>query len=111
MKYLYFRNTFHLQGNLIIFVQGFSLPFSVEVGGTVQFKIKTESADYRIDIFRVGWYWGAGARQVATVLPSASLPQHQPDCAKDGETLLFDCGNWEVSPITLRSADQHKCMI
>ena len=64
MKYFYFRNTYHLQGNLIIFVQGFSLPFSVEVGGTVQFKIKTESEDYRIDIFRVGWYWGAGARQV-----------------------------------------------
>ena len=36
-------------------IQGFATQFSVQTGDTAQFKIKTDSADYRIDIFRVGW--------------------------------------------------------
>jgi len=80
-------------------IQGFAAQFSVTKGQTVQFKIKTDSADYRVDIFRVGWYWGAGARQVASVPPlhPAGLPQVQPECSRDGETLAYDCGAWRVS--------------
>ena len=37
-------------------LQGFAAQFSVTKGQTVQFKIKTDSADYRVDIFRVGWW-------------------------------------------------------
>ena len=48
---------------------------------------------------------------MATVLPSASLPQHQPDCSKDGETLLFDCGNWEVSLIILNHFILKSCKV
>ena len=36
--------------------QGFATKFSVVKGETVQFKIKTDSSNYRLDIFRVGWY-------------------------------------------------------
>ncbi len=35
---------------------------------------------YRLDIYRLGYYGGMGARKVATVSPSASLPQTQPAC-------------------------------
>merc|ERR1719357_699498 len=80
-------------------IQGFSKPFSVNLGNKIFFKIKTDSADYRIDIFRVGWYGGKGARQVATVLPydELVLPQKQADCIRDSDTLLYDCDTWDVS--------------
>ena len=80
-------------------IQGFSKPFSVNIGEDIYFKIKTDSANYRIDIFRVGWYWGKGARQVATVLPydHLKLPQVQADCMRDGDTLLYDCDTWDTS--------------
>jgi len=80
-------------------IQGFATRFSVVRGEVVQFKIKTDSSNYRLDIFRVGWYGGAGARQVGRVDPLSSLqlPQEQPECIKDAETLHFDCGGWGVS--------------
>ena len=52
---------------------------SVNVGQTVQFKVTdTANAAYHIDIYRMGYYGGNGARNVATVTPSAALPQTQP---------------------------------
>lgn len=78
-------------------IQGFATDISVNRGETVQFKIQTDSADYRIDIYRMGYYGGLGARRVTTIEPSATLPQSQPDCLTDPETRLFDCGNWSVS--------------
>ena len=45
----------------------------------------------------MGYYGGDGARQIATVTPSATLPQTQPPCITDQTTYLTDCGNWGVS--------------
>lgn len=73
-------------------IQGFSTDLSANKGETVYFKIKTPSTDYRIDIYRMGWYGGLGARLVATVLPSVPLPQAQPVCSSPP-----DCSNWQVS--------------
>ena len=42
----------------------------------------------------MGYYGGNGARKVATVPPSATLPQTQPACLTDAATGLIDCGNW-----------------
>ena len=78
-------------------IQGFASDISVEPAEKLLFKIKTLSVQYRIDIYRLGWYGGAGARLVDTVLPSAQLPQAQPPCESEEATLLYDCGNWEVS--------------
>ncbi|OPY09654.1 MAG: hypothetical protein A4E68_00403 [Syntrophaceae bacterium PtaB.Bin095] len=78
-------------------IQGFATDFSVNHGETVSFKIKTDAAAYRIDIYRLGYYGGLGARKVATIEPSASLPQNQPACVSDASTRLVDCGNWAVS--------------
>ena len=44
----------------------------------------------------MGYYGGDGARKVATVMPSVSLPQSQPACATRWQTGLVDCGNWAV---------------
>ena len=64
-------------------IQGFSTDISVNVGSTVQFKIKTDASNYTIQIFRLGYYGGDGARLVAEVAPTAALPQIQPACATD----------------------------
>ena len=36
-------------------------------------------------------------RLVATVRPHVGLPQQQPVCHREEETLLVDCANWAVS--------------
>src|SRR5581483_5300238 len=64
---------------------------------TVHFKISTNSTNYKLDIYRMGYYGGMGARKIATVLPSATLPQSQPACLSDVSTGLTDCGNWAES--------------
>ncbi|MEF7616706.1 N,N-dimethylformamidase beta subunit family domain-containing protein [Aquincola sp. MAHUQ-54] len=78
-------------------IQGFATQMSVNRGDTVVFKVDTTAADYRIDIYRIGYYGGQGARKVDTVLPTAALPQQQPACLNQAATGLIDCGNWAVS--------------
>lgn len=78
-------------------IQGFATDISVNVGQTVNFKIKTNAVAYRVDIYRMGYYGGLGARHVATLTPSANLPQTQPPCLTDASTFLVDCGNWAIS--------------
>ncbi|HEY6507078.1 MAG TPA: N,N-dimethylformamidase beta subunit family domain-containing protein, partial [Vicinamibacterales bacterium] len=78
-------------------IQGFATRMSVLAGETIEFKVSTDATLYRIDVYRLGWYGGSGARLVATVTPSATLPQVQPDPLTDGPSGLVDCGNWAVS--------------
>jgi hypothetical protein len=79
-------------------IQGFATDFSVNKGETVHLKVKTDARAYRVDIYRMGYYAGAGARKIATVNPSASLPQNQPACIDESSTTgLIDCGNWAES--------------
>jgi hypothetical protein len=78
-------------------IQGFASEISIAAGEGIDFKVLTEATDYRIDIYRLGYYGGLGARLVDTVLPSVALPQPQPDCITDPQTRLYDCGNWAVS--------------
>jgi len=78
-------------------IQGFTTDISVNVGQTVSFKISTNATNYKLDIYRLGYYGGAGARLVTTITPSAHLPQTQPACITDSATALMDCGNWAVS--------------
>jgi len=77
-------------------IQGFATDISVNKGGTVNFKINTPATNYRLDIYRMGYYGGNGARKVATVNPSTTLPQSQPACLTNA-TGIIDCGNWSVS--------------
>ncbi len=86
-------------------IQGYAADFSVNKGQTVRFKVKTGASKYRLDIYRMGYYGGDGARKVASILPSAPLPQSQPTCLKDAATLLVDCGNWAVSATWAVPAD------
>lgn len=79
-------------------IQGFADNISVNLGGTVNFKVKTDARAYRLDLYRMGYYQGNGARLVATLRPPAGrLPQTQPACLTEAGTGLYDCGNWAVS--------------
>ena len=91
-------------------IQGFGTDIAINRGETLEFKVDTDSDDYRIDIYRMGYYGGMGARRVDSFEPSATLPQIQPECLRgpipvlaEGGGLetwpapLVDCGNWAVS--------------
>jgi hypothetical protein len=78
-------------------IQGFATDISANLGETISFKIESSSPAYRIDIYRLGYYGGMGARKVASVKPAVPLPQSQPECLADDSVRLFDCGNWAVS--------------
>jgi hypothetical protein len=78
-------------------IQGFTTDISVNVGETIFLKIHTNASDYRIDIYRLGYYRASGARKITSISPSAPLPQIQPPCLTDGATGLIDCGNWAIS--------------
>jgi hypothetical protein len=79
-------------------IQGFATAMSAKPGETVSFKIKTTARALHVDILRMGYYQGNGARLVAGgVKPTATLPQSQPDCVTDSTSGLVDCGNWAVT--------------
>ncbi|MCW2876614.1 MAG: hypothetical protein JWQ95_714 [Sphaerisporangium sp.] len=78
-------------------IQGYATQISVNAGETVQFKVDTAATSYRMDIYRIGYYGGMGARKMATVNPSVPLPQTQPACLTDATVGLVDCGNWALS--------------
>src|SRR6266852_9709501 len=55
-------------------IQGFATDISVNQGQTISFKINdTAKAPYHIDIYRVGYYQGLGARLVTTMPSSQTL--------------------------------------
>lgn len=77
--------------------QGFATDMSVNIRQAVSFKVKSPSSKWRLDIYRMGYYNGNGARLVDTIQPNVTLPQVQPECFKEEATHLVDCGTWHVS--------------
>lgn len=76
-------------------VVGFTTDISTDVGGVVRFKISTDAPSVQVDVYRLGYYQGNGARRVATLDPVPG--QSQPPCLTDEATGLVDCGNWAES--------------
>lgn len=76
-------------------IEGFATDISINRGNRVDFKIDTDSSNYRIDIYRLGYYGGMGARKVATIQHTGV--QNQPAPLRDATTGLVDAGNWSVS--------------
>jgi len=86
-------------------IQGFATNISANLDETISFKIKlnTQPIPYRIDIYRLGYYGGSGARKVDTVNPApAAFSQNQPDCLFNAVTGLIDeqflgeAGEWLI---------------
>lgn len=78
-------------------IQGFATEISTNIGQTVDFKIATDSTHYRIDIYRMGYYGGMGARKVDSIEQQLTTAQIQPHPIVDMSLGLIDCGNWSVS--------------
>ncbi len=77
---------------------GFAADISVNHGQTVSFKIDDYFlALYHIDIYRMGYYQGNGARLVASIPATQTTRQVQPAPLTDSATGLVDAGNWSVS--------------
>ncbi|MFI5894011.1 N,N-dimethylformamidase beta subunit family domain-containing protein [Actinoplanes sp. NPDC051513] len=89
------KATWDVSGSGSAALQGFATQISVNVGQTVSFKIKSSASSYRVDIYRMGYYAGNGARLITSVNPVGQ--QNQPDCLSQASTGLVDCGNWVVS--------------
>jgi Domain of unknown function (DUF4082)/Bacterial Ig domain len=77
------------------YLEGFAHNISVNRGGTIDFKINTDCRDYRVDIYRLGYYGGSGARRLGTIRKGeASL---QPAPLADYSIGFIDAGDWTVS--------------
>ena len=86
------------QGQADTSLQGFTTDISVDVGSTVSFKVTDTTLDpYSIDIYRIGYYGGDGARLVTTIPSSQISPQNQPAPIRNAATGEVDAGNWAVS--------------
>ncbi|HEX3588715.1 MAG TPA: N,N-dimethylformamidase beta subunit family domain-containing protein, partial [Pseudonocardiaceae bacterium] len=76
-------------------IAGYTTDISSTAGGAVQFKVDTTASSYDIFIFRLGYYQGIGARQVADL--QVRTRTTQPACKVDPDTAMTDCGNWAVT--------------
>ena len=80
-------------------IQGFTTSISTNVGGAVNFKVnnQTGTANYRIDIYRLGYYGGDGATLVTTLQHQATSAVIQPAPLTNPSTGMVDAGNWSVT--------------
>ncbi|WP_257187337.1 MULTISPECIES: DUF4082 domain-containing protein [unclassified Bradyrhizobium] len=94
------RSVWEIQpGDNSTLTQGFATAISTNVGGTVQFKINnlTGNPNYRVDVYRLGYYGGNGARLVTSLQHQAAAAVVQPAPLRDASTGLVDAGNWSVT--------------
>jgi len=64
------QSQWYIQGAGSSNIRGFTTDISVNVGQTISFKISTNAVLWRIDIYRLGYYQGNGARFITSVSPS-----------------------------------------
>jgi hypothetical protein len=82
-------------------IQGYAVGFSVNHGQSITFKINTPlnagetTVPYHLQIFRLGYYGGMGARLVDTILNLKNTAQPAP--VTDLNTGLVDAGTWHAS--------------
>ncbi len=80
-------------------IEGYSSSTSVNRGGTISLYVNTADGSYTIDVFRMGWYSGLGARRM--MAPVQVNAAQQPACpVVDSSTYLLEC-NW-TNPYTLQ---------
>jgi len=76
-------------------LEGFATDISVNHGSTVNFKINSGTTNWRIDIYRLGYYQGNGARLITTINKTSA--QSQPAPVTNSATGEVDAGNWVVT--------------
>ena len=76
-------------------IEGFTTDISADQGDVVEFKIDTDASSYKIDIYRLGYYGGDGARKVASIEHFGNVNQPAPILKLN--TATVDAGNWNVT--------------
>ena len=79
-------------------IEGFATDMSVNAGTRVDFKINVNGgagSDYLVEIFRLGYYGGSGAREVAQWTNTNATVQ--PNALVNASTGTVDAGNWSVT--------------
>src|SRR6266516_5450286 len=84
-------------------VEGYASATSVNRGGAIDLFVTTRDPRYTIDIFRMGWYGGRGARRVAGPLDERGIAQEMPP--PDASTGLVEC-RW-THPVRILTTDEN----
>ena len=74
-------------------IEGYASLTSVNRGGQISLFVSTADPNYTIDVYRMGWYGGTGARQVLGPIQLAGTQQVTPTPAP--VTGLIEC-NWII---------------
>ncbi len=83
-------------------IEGYASSTSVNRGEEIQFFVNTKEPAYKIEIFRMGWYGGAGGRQMAAAITRKGVKQPAPTI--DQVTGLIEC-DWN-QPYVLKIPDE-----
>ncbi len=78
-------------------IEGYASTPSVNQGQTIRLYVNTTAPRYRLNVYRMGWYGGLGAREVLAA--SEHQGRRQPEPFRDPESGLIEC-RWE-DPILL----------
>ena len=70
-------------------IEGYASLTSVNRGGQIKFFVNTIDPNYTIEIFRTGWYGGAGARRMTSAVQVPGVAQPTP--TQDSVTGLIEC--------------------
>ncbi len=84
-------------------IEGYASKTSVNGGESIDLFVSARDLRYTIDVFRMGWYGGAGARRVAGPIERSGVMQEMP--APDPSTGLVEC-RWR-DPYALHTRDAH----
>ena len=82
-------------------VEGYGDQMSVNLGQTVNFKIRSAALNLQVDIYRMGYYQGKGARKITTVPATTSVSRTQPSCPENTTTGEVACSWGTVASWTV----------
>jgi hypothetical protein len=71
-------------------IEGYASLTSVNVGGSISFFVSTSDSAYSMDFYRIGWYGGAGGRELLGPISFLGVLQPTPSADSYG---TFEC-NW-----------------
>ena len=77
-------------------IEGYATAQSINKGQSVNLKVNSaDGSTFRVEVYRTGYYGGAGARLYSVIRGVAG--RSQPACTTDSTTGLIDCSNWSTS--------------
>ncbi len=87
-------------------IEGYASRTSVRPGEVIDFYVSTGAGKYSIEIFRMGWYGGKGARRVQSKVERTGILQSKP--APDPVTGLIACTWSDPFSVTVPKAEHER---